>query len=221
MGIAGQPGMDATTRAALLLWDYHHLYQVPQPADAIFALGSHDLRVAERAAELYHQGLAPLVILSGGLGRFTVKTWDRSEAERFAEVLRQRQVPEAAMLLETRSTNTGDNVSFTRALLAERGITVHSVLAVQKPYMERRTYAVIRQFWPEVEVRVTSPQLTFDDYCAGSLSREEVIAAMVGDLQRIIVYAKRGFSIPQPVPDAVLEAYQRLVEAGFTSHLIK
>jgi uncharacterized SAM-binding protein YcdF (DUF218 family) len=178
------------------------------------------LRVAERTADLYHQGLAPLVILSGGLGRFTSQTWTKSEAEYFAEVLRNRRVPERAMLLESRSTNTGDNVVFTRALLEQRGLAVRSVLAVQKPYMERRAYAVIRKLWPEIEVRVTSPQLSFEEYCAGSLSRREVIAAMVGDLQRIIEYPQRGFSIPQDVPEAVMEAYQQLVQAGFTSHMI-
>jgi uncharacterized SAM-binding protein YcdF (DUF218 family) len=208
------------SRAAERLWAYHHLNHELEPAEAIFALGSHDLRVAERTADLYHQGLAPLVILSGGLGRFTSQTWTKSEAEYFAEVLRNRRVPERAMLLESRSTNTGDNVVFTRALLEQRGLAVRSVLAVQKPYMERRAYAVIRKLWPEIEVRVTSPQLSFEEYCAGSLSRREVIAAMVGDLQRIIEYPQRGFSIPQDVPDAVMEAYQQLVQAGFTSHMI-
>ena len=39
--------------------------------DAILALGSHDVRVAERAAELYLQGYAAWLIFSGGYGALT------------------------------------------------------------------------------------------------------------------------------------------------------
>ena len=53
------------------LWDYHHLYHTPAPSDCILVLGSLDLRVANRGAELYLQGLAPILIFSGGLGKVT------------------------------------------------------------------------------------------------------------------------------------------------------
>jgi hypothetical protein len=43
---------------------------------------------------------------------------------------------------------------------------------------------------------------------------------MVGDLQRIRVYPARGFQIEQDVPVNVLDAYNQLVAAGFTKHLI-
>ncbi len=41
------------------LWDYHLLNQALDKSDCILALGTHDLRVAERAAELYLEGYAP------------------------------------------------------------------------------------------------------------------------------------------------------------------
>ena len=43
---------------------------------------------------------------------------------------------------------------------------------------------------------------------------------MVGDLQRIKVYADKGFQIPQEIPDDVLSAYEELVRAGYDRHLI-
>lgn len=52
------------------LWDYLQLHQQPDVADLILVLGSNDVRVAEHAAKLYHQGLAPYVLFSGGFGRF-------------------------------------------------------------------------------------------------------------------------------------------------------
>ena len=32
------------------LWDYHHMHHTPAQTDCILALGSYDLRVADRAA---------------------------------------------------------------------------------------------------------------------------------------------------------------------------
>ncbi|HKL67061.1 MAG TPA: hypothetical protein VJ877_04150, partial [Bacteroidales bacterium] len=66
------------------LWDYHKLNHKLTESDCIMALGSHDLRVAERAVDLYNQGLAPWIVFSGGLGNFTRDNWDKPEAERFA-----------------------------------------------------------------------------------------------------------------------------------------
>ena len=43
---------------------------------------------------------------------------------------------------------------------------------------------------------------------------------MVGDLQRIRVYAERGFQIPQEIPDEVWAAYEELVHAGYDSRLV-
>ena len=56
----------------------------PARADLILALGSHDLRVPEFAAALYHRGAAPLVVCAGGLGKITEELWTRSEGEQFA-----------------------------------------------------------------------------------------------------------------------------------------
>ena len=209
-----------TKQAALIVWDYHRLGHVLEPADLILVLGSHDLRVAEHAADLFHRRLAPRVVLSGGLGRLTADAWTRPEAEMFAEVLRGRGVPESALLLESRSTNSGENVQFTRQLLAEQGITVRSMIAVQKPYMERRAFATIRKQWPEVALRVSSPPLDFDAYCNSTIPVPEVIHIMVGDLQRILEYPRLGFMIPQEIPERVRRAYEHLVAAGFTRHLI-
>lgn len=210
----------AIQAAAQILWDYHRLNHTLAPADLIFVLGSHDLRVAEHAADLFHSGIAPRVVLSGGVGVRQVNAWSGTESEMFAEVMRQHGVPDEAMLLESRSTNTGENVRFTRELLDARCITVQSVIAVQKPYMERRTFATIRQQWPEIAVQVSSPPLDFEAYCDSEIPTRDIIEFMVGDLQRLIVYPSRGFMIPQDVPQTVREAFDRLVKAGYDKHLI-
>jgi uncharacterized SAM-binding protein YcdF (DUF218 family) len=130
-------------------------------------------------------------------------------------------VPRDRILIEPRSTNTGENVDLSRRLLQERGLRPRTVIAVQKPYMERRTYATFRKRWPELHVVVTSPQLDFDAYPNAEITRDEVIHIMVGDLQRILLYAERGWQIPQDVPADVMEAYERLVAMGYTRRMVR
>ncbi len=207
--------------AAQLIWEFHHVNHELRPADAIWVLCSHDLRVADRAVELFEQKLAPRIIFSGGLGNFTAGVFEKPEADLFAERAMELGVPQSVILRENQSTNCGENVLCTQRLLAELDLTLKSVIAVQKPYMERRTFATIRQQWPEMDLCVTSPQLSFEDYCTDEIPMEKVIGIMVGDLQRIVEYPGLGYQIAQEVPANVLAAFEQLVAAGFDWHLMK
>lgn len=203
------------------LWDYHHMNHQLEKSDCILALGSHDLRVAERAAELFLQGWAPLVIMSGGLGNFTKEMWDVPEADQFAQIAIKKGVPAKSILVENRSSNTGENILFTQQLLESKGIDPVSFIVVQKPYMERRSYATFKKHWPEKKLIVTSPQIPFNEYATDDIPLEKVINIMTGDLQRISVYPAKGFQIHQHIPAQVWEAYDQLITAGFNQHLIK
>jgi uncharacterized SAM-binding protein YcdF (DUF218 family) len=205
---------------ARTLWDYHHVHHALEKADCIIVLGSHDTRVAERGAEVFLDGWAPFLVVSGHLGALTRAMWSRPEAEVFADVAIARGVPRERILIESRSTNTGENVDFSRQLLAEKGIRPKKAIAVQKPYMERRTLATFAQRWPELQVVVTSPQIDFDAYPTSEIRRDEVIHIMVGDLQRLVVYGRKGWSAPQGVPPEVMTAYEQLVAAGYTRRLL-
>ncbi|HEX9511339.1 MAG TPA: YdcF family protein [Puia sp.] len=201
------------------LWDYHHLNQVPESSDCILVLGSHDLRVADRGAELYLQGWAPILIFSGGLGNLTKNIWTEPEADQFARIALDKGVPAEAIFIENRSTNTGENILFTQQLLKEKGLDPQTFLLVQKPYMERRSYATFAKHWPEKKIIVTSPQIPFEEYPNEELPMEKVINMMVGDLQRIKIYPAKGFQIFQEIPTDIWQAYERLIAWGFTKHL--
>jgi len=213
--------LQAVDALAKQIWDYHHLRHQLKPSDAVLVLGSHDLRVARRGAQLLLEGWAPLLILSGGLGRLTQNLWDEPEANKFAKVALEMGVPPERVLIEDRSTNTGENLRLTRTLLAERRLDPQRLILVQKPYMERRAFATCRQVWPEIECLVTSPQIPYEDYPNEEVSKEDVINIMVGDLQRIKLYPGMGFQIYQEIPEEVWRAYEALVALGYTKHLIR
>jgi uncharacterized SAM-binding protein YcdF (DUF218 family) len=205
------------------IWRYHQLNHDLSRADAILVLCSHDTAVARRGAELFLEGWAPLLIFSGGQGSITSTLWREPEAELFARIAEEMGVPASHILVENRSTNTGENVLFTKRLLIERGIDPRSFIVVQKPYMERRSYATFKKVWPEKDVMVTSPRASLDEYLAKysheTLSPDDVISIMVGDLQRIRVYPEKGFQIPQHIPEDVSQAFDELVKAGYDRHL--
>jgi uncharacterized SAM-binding protein YcdF (DUF218 family) len=143
-----------------------------------------------------------------------------SEADLMARIALDMGVPAEAIFIENKSTNTGENILFTQQMLEEKGLHPHSFLLVQKPYMERRSYATFKKHWPDKELIVTSPQIAFEDYPTPGMTMERVIDLMVGDLQRIRIYPAKGFQIPQEIPEEVWSAYEKLVDLGFTGHLL-
>jgi uncharacterized SAM-binding protein YcdF (DUF218 family) len=202
------------------IWDYHHVNHMLVQSDCILTLGSHDTRVADRAAQLYLEGWAPLLIFAGGLGRLTEGMWTESEADLFARIAVEKGVPKEAILIENRSTNTGENIQLVQRLLKERGLDPETFIVVQKPYMERRSLATFEKNWPSKQFVVTSPQITFEDYPTEDIPLEKVVNIMVGDLQRIKIYPEKGFQTYQEIPDDVWQAYERLVALGFDKQLI-
>jgi len=206
--------------AARVLWDYMKLGQELQKSDCVIAMGSHDLRVAEHAAQLLLYDWAPLLVCSGGLGRLTKGLWESSEAQKFAQTAMAAGVPAERILIEDLSANTGENILFSRRLLKARELEVRSVILAHKPYMERRAIATARKYWPEVHCVASSPPIPFDDYPTGQIPMDEVIHIMVGDFQRLMVYPTRGYQTADEIPEKALEAFRILVAAGYTQQML-
>lgn len=249
---------------AKLLWNYLRLNQPVRPADTILAFGSHDINVAKRAAELYMQKYAKRIIFTGGLGRITKNIWKMPESEKFAEIAAAAGVPPEKIITETESTNTGENIAFTRKKLADLDIDPGRCIVADKPFKERRTYAALKKQWPELDFSITSPQLTYEDYCrmyrpspdapscpdnapeklrsarrrdhnaspaghspentsdmTSDVTFDDFISIMVGDVQRIDLYAKNGLQIPQCIPQNVRDACARLAAYGYDTQLLK
>ncbi|MEC3916359.1 YdcF family protein [Nocardia sp. CDC160] len=190
--------LPAEYRSAVeILWDYNQLHHEPRPVDVGIGLGGHDFGVATYTADLYH-------------------------AVHFRERAIELGVPTEAILVEPNATNTGDNIDFTRALLTEHGYldSIKSVMLISRPYQQRRSYAICRKRWPEVDVICGSLPLALDDYVESIGDVDRVIKMLVGDTQRIWVYPTKGWAIEQEVPRIVQDAYRRLVDAGFTRRLL-
>ncbi|EPT9252370.1 MULTISPECIES: YdcF family protein [Vibrio] len=196
------------------LWDYMQLKHELKPADCLFVMCSNDVRVAEHAAKLYHQKLAPLIVFSGGQGRFTDGLFEKSEAETFAEIAKLSGVPSEAILLETESTNSGENVRFTEQRLKEEGKQCSSFILVQKPFMERRAIATFEKQWqsPYTQLQVSSAALPFFEYINEDMPLMMVLEALIEDFSRVKSYPEKGFQTEQNIPQQVESSYQALLE---------
>ncbi|MEV6070722.1 YdcF family protein [Nocardia sp. NPDC052001] len=204
------------------LWDFNQMGHEPKPVDIGIGLGSHDRDVPVYAAELYHRGFFPTIVFTGANAPGTVEAFPRGEAVHFRERALELGVPDSAILVEPRATNTGENIDFTRALIEEHTVLrrTGSVLLISRPYQQRRSYAICRKRWPGVEVTCASRPVPLDEYIARIGDVDRVITMLVGDTQRLRVYPAKGWAIEQPIPDAVRKAFSRLVAAGFDRRLL-
>ena len=95
-------------RRARLLWDYLRLSTPVEPAECLLVFGGHDIDVAVRTADLYHDGMAPLVVISGGSRAVPDGSDSPTEADAIAEVLLSHDVPKDAIALERLASNTSE-----------------------------------------------------------------------------------------------------------------
>lgn len=208
-----------------VIWDYLRLGQKPQKADCIVGFGNFNDDIARRAAELYCQGFSDWVLFTGGLGRNTEGLLTEPEAVKFAHVAMRCGVPKERILLEDRSTNTAENIRFTRQLLQDKGIAHEHILGVHQPFMERRISAAMGVYWPELRFSVTSPQVTIPEYLwrarQQGVTQEAAICVIVGDFQRMEIYAQKGWQMPQDIPPEAWEAFDALVSMGYDKQLVK
>lgn len=206
--------------AAELLWSFHRMDHDLRPASVGVGLGSHDIGVATQAAGLYRRGLFSTVIFSGATTPTTQQRFPAGEAVHFRDHAVSLGVPPAAVYVETRATSTPENALLSRQVLDAAGVTVESAIVVSRPYQQRRAYGIFVKLWPGVEIMCSGQPVAFDDYVAGIGDTKRVVDMLVGDTQRLQLDGRNGWAIPQEIPTGVWRAYERLIDACYTSRVI-
>ena len=78
---------------------------------------------------------------------------------------------------------------------------------------------------PELKITVTSPQVTIPQYLEDAkkqgITENAAISVIVGDFQRMDLYARKGFQLPQHIPEEAWAAFDKLVSLGFDKQLAK
>lgn len=207
------------------LWNYMKCNQKIEKSDCIIALGCEDLNVAKVAVNLYNEGYSDKIFFSGGLGKVTRKIWNKPEADKFAEYAIENGVKKENIYIENKSTNTGDNFRFTKELINKEGLEVKSCIIVCKPYAEKRAEATINKIMPECKSITTSQNIEYEQYCIqyeneiGNI--DEIVEDLVGCVERMKVFAERGWQVPVDIPDNVWQAFETLVRRGYDKYYTK
>ena len=200
------------------IYDYLRIESdLPSPVDVIVVGGAGPrVDMADRAAELYVNGVAPIVVFSG----FAHPDFGINEAELLRDRAVKLGVPSEAISIETRATNTGLNIVLSAEMLSRQGIRVDSVVLVHRPFMARRFLATAEAQWPSPQPRfyVTSANYSFDDYLELDESKglgNRMLLSILKAYATFKTHPSLGFMSSQPFSPRAEAAYSRLVEAGF------
>jgi len=136
----------------------------PNRIDLVCLAGNGVLASVDHAAGLARQHDC-LLLITGGVGHSTPPLVaalasrldcapsalaDLSEAELISRLIEADSlIARDQIILETRSTNTGENAAFTRDTLKELGLKPYHVVLVQDPLLQRRTDATFHHVWRE------------------------------------------------------------------------
>ncbi|MFQ9510048.1 MAG: YdcF family protein [Lachnospiraceae bacterium] len=135
-------------------------------ADAILVPGGSYPELPERAAELWKNGYADLVVPSGKysikLGHFAgVKSkrekYDKNyltECEFYKDILEKNGVSSKSIILENESQCTADNARFSRRVLDEKNIHLQKAIICCKGFHARRCLMFYQFYFPETEFMV-------------------------------------------------------------------
>ena len=110
----------------------------------------------DRAEALYLAGRAPRILLSGRAREGKV-----SEAQIMARILRQRGIPDSALLMENDSRNTSENARFTDIIM--RGHKLKSALLVTSALHMPRALASLEKRGIKVTSAGSGPQIVLPD----------------------------------------------------------
>ncbi|WP_435640824.1 YdcF family protein [Micavibrio aeruginosavorus] len=104
--------------------------------------------IAQRGAQLFHDGYANRFIVSGRVKA----TPQETEAEMMRRILIENGVPDQSILLENRATNTQENIVYARRMMMQRGEMdqIHTIITVGNITAGRRTMMTAARRWPEV-----------------------------------------------------------------------
>lgn len=193
------------------IFNYLYMKEPVIEVDAVIGFGHFDLKIPTFCAELYLAQLAPLIIFTGGVGAGSAD-FTEPEAMVFRKYLHQHYplIAPGAIITEYSSTNTAENILFTRQLLEKQypakqlGAGIRSVMLVASPFRQRRVYQTMALHFPEIQLVNCPPATTLPKEIElfGS-KQQQLLAQLPGEVQRLIDYPQKGRIKSIPVPEHI------------------
>lgn len=206
--------------AAHALWHFLAPQRPRMRSDVVVGLGCSDISVAVACVDVLRERHAPLVVFSGANSKDTAVFFPDGEAEHFARHARALGAASEQLLVEPRATNTEENLRFTRKMLAARRVRFRDAMLATRPYHQLRALGTAKRVWPDIDVHCTSIRASLEEYIRMIDDADRVLNSMVGEVQRLEVYADEGLVLSDPVPGPVREAARALAALGYVHRLL-
>ena len=121
-------------------------------------------------------------------------------------------IPKNIIYRENQSTNTIENFQYTKQLIENKKLDINSIIFVCRPYVEKRIWACFKKYMPEYKGIIASESISCKNYMLNydipNVSKDAWINVLVGDIQRMKIYAERGLQEKVTIPDNVWKAYE-------------
>ena len=177
--------------------EFIFLEDLPEKADLIIVPGNTWQQPARRAAALYHEGMAPYIVVSGrySKGQQTFAgaacEGDRykgaymTEADFLTDVLIREGVPETAVLQERKAEFTLENARYIRRLLEEKKMTVKKALICCQAFHARRCRMYFEYVFQDTDVEfLMCPAVTQGISRCSWMESQKGLDTVLGELRR-------------------------------------
>ncbi len=187
---------------------YHFLSPTDKEAqaDLIIGFGHFDLRIPEQCASLYQKGLAPKILFTGGIGAGSAD-FKNPEAVEFLNHVKSKYpaIKDEAILVESTSTNTGDNLKNSIQLLKAKGFfeSLKKIILVATPTRQLRVHLTAKKYFQNTTLINLPPSSSFEfDKEMNVAKAIDFKEHLLGELDRIQKYPALGFACSTEIPRA-------------------
>ena len=176
--------------------DFIFLEDVPQKADIIMIPGSGYGALADTAAALWHQSVAPLILPSGKYSKLNGHfegTFDNhypvsnpapeNECDYLSALLIDNNVASSAILREPQATYTYENAIFSKQITDTAQLDIHTAILCCQAFHARRCLMYYQLLYPNTRF-IICPTVTQDISKDNWYLSDEKIDKVLGEIER-------------------------------------
>lgn len=172
------------------LFDALNVNDTPEPSDCIFVFGAKSDARIKKAVDLYHQGLAPRIVVSGRGPHYGVSD-SQTEAARMHDYALAAGVPKEAIIVEDKAITLPDNVKRTIDMFEAINWRPIRIIGVSTTFVQRRTQLEWYKFLPwQAQIFAVSceEEGLRASFCRVTWSRDEMgVRLLLNEYNKIIV----------------------------------
>jgi hypothetical protein len=195
------------------IFQYLSLSDTIEKADVIIGFGHFDIKIPTQCADLFLKGYGKKIIFTGGVGAGSADL-KKPEAEVFKDTVKAHfSIPSENIILETKSTNTGENILFTKKILDEKypELKIKKAIIVANSYRQRRVFLTCKKNLPDVSFINVPPYSSFEDELEMyRLKGQDLIEYLTGEIERLEKYSSLGYIQSVRIPTEIKVDYKYL-----------